>query len=78
MTEFQMMHSSTQLTSLSSTANKKPRYTEFIGNPTGTIFVATNREHKFLLHQRSNTPNMSSNLSNFRQLNVTENCSNFT
>ena len=25
------------------------RYTEFIGNPTGTIFVTAKREHNFLL-----------------------------
>ena len=56
---------------------KVGRYTEIIGNPTGTIFVAVKRDHKFLLSQRSNTPNMSSNLNNFRQLHVTENCSNF-
>ena len=34
---------------------REGRYTEFIGNPTGTIFVPAKREHKFLLSQRSNT-----------------------
>ena len=29
-------------------------YTEFIGNPTGTKFVAAKMDHEFLLNQRSN------------------------
>ena len=52
------------------------RYTEFIGNPAGIIFVATSRDHKCLLSQRSNTPNMSSSKNNFRWLNASENSSN--
>ena len=55
---------------------REGRHTEFIGNPTGTSFVAAKRDHEFLLCQRSKTPNVLSNLNNFRQLNVTENCSN--
>ena len=42
------------------------RYPEFIGNPTGTICIAAKRDHEFLLSQRSNTPNMSSNSNKFR------------
>ena len=49
------------------------RYSEFIGDPTGTIFVAAKRDHQFSLSQRSNKPNMSINLNNSRQLNVNEN-----
>ena len=48
------------------------RYTEFVGNPTCTIFVAAKRDHKFLSSQRSNTPSISSNLNNFGQLNITK------
>ena len=44
---------------------REGRYTECIGNPTGTVFVAAKRDHNFLLSQRSNTPNMSSNSVNF-------------
>ena len=29
-------------------------YTEFIGNPIGTGFIAVKRDHEFLLSQRSN------------------------
>ena len=54
------------------------RYTEFIGTSTGTIFVATKRDHEFLLNQRSDTPNVSSNSNNFRQSNVNEKCSKIT
>ena len=39
-------------------SEKEGRYTEFIGNATSTIFVATKRDHEFLLGQRSNTPNI--------------------
>ena len=53
-------------------------YTEFIINPAGTIFVAAKRDCEFLLSRRSNTPNVSNNLNNFRQLNVTGNCSYLT
>ena len=56
---------------------REGRYIEFIGNPTGTIFIATKRDHDFLLSQ-SNALNVSSNLNNFRQLNVTESCNNLT
>ena len=47
---------------------KEGRYIEFIGNPTGTIFVATKRDHEFVLNQRRNTHNISNNSNNFRQL----------
>ena len=40
------------------------RCTEFIGNPTGIIFVAIKSDQEFLLCQRSNEPDVSSNLSN--------------
>ena len=30
------------------------RYTEVIGNPTGTVFVASKRDHKIFLSQRGN------------------------
>ena len=31
---------------------REGKYTEFIGNPTGIIFVAAKRDHKFLLYQK--------------------------
>ena len=55
---------------------REGRYTEFVGNPTGIIFVAAKRDQDFLLNQRSNACNMSSNLNTFMQLNVIENSSN--
>ena len=55
---------------------REGRYAEFIGYPTGTIFVAAKKNHKFLFSQRSSTPNVSNNSYNFRQLNVNEKCSN--
>ena len=48
-------------------------YTEFIGNPIGTVFIAAKRDHKFLLSQRSNKPNMLSNSINFGLLHTTKN-----
>ena len=57
---------------------KEGRCAEFIGNLTGTIFVATERDHGFLLSQKSNAPYITSNSSNFGQLCVTENCNNLT
>ena len=53
------------------------RYTEFIGNPIGTVFVAAKRDHEFLLKQRSTKSNTSNNSINFGMLNVNEKCSNF-
>ena len=52
------------------------RYTEFVANPKGINFVVAWKDHEILLHQRSNAPNMSINLNNFRQLNVTGHSSN--
>ena len=52
---------------------REGRFTEVRGNPTGTVSVATKRDYEFLLGQRSNPPNMSSNSINFRQLNVNKN-----
>ena len=54
------------------------RYTEFIGKPTGTTFVATKRDQEILLGQRNNASNMSSNPNNFRQWSMNENLSNLT
>ena len=53
------------------------RYTEFKGNPIGTVFIAAKGDHKFLLSRISNKPNMSSNSINFGPLNIDENCNNF-
>ena len=53
------------------------RYTEFIGNSIGTGFIVTKRDHEFLLSQRSNKPNMSSNSITFGPLNINDKCSNF-
>ena len=44
------------------------RYTEFIGNPIGT----GKRDHEFLIVQRRNRPNISSDLINFG-LHITKN-----
>ena len=33
-------------------------YTEFLGNPTGNIFLATSRDHEFLLNHKGNMPNI--------------------
>ena len=57
---------------------REGRYTEFIGNPTGTNFVADKRDQEILLSQRNNASNMLSNSNNFRQLSVNENCTNLT
>ena len=51
--------------------------TEFIGNPTGIIFVAANRDHEFLLSHRGNASNIPNSSNNFRKLNLTENSNNF-
>ena len=53
------------------------RYTTFIGNPIGTVFIAAKRDHKFLFSQRSNKPIMSNNSINFGPFNTNEKCSNF-
>ena len=42
------------------------------------MFVATKRDQEFPLSQRSNESNVVSNSNKFRQLTVTENCSNLT
>ena len=52
------------------------RYTEFVGNPTGNVFVATNRDHKFLLSHKDNASNIPNSSNNFRKLNFVENSSN--
>ena len=57
---------------------REGRHAEFIGNPSGTVFVAAKRDHELLLSLRSNTPNMSSNSINFWQLHVNGKCSNLT
>ena len=45
-------------------------YTEFIGNLIGTVFIATKKDHEFLLSQRSKKPTLSSNSINFGPLNI--------
>ena len=55
-------------------SKREVRYMKFIGNQTGTIFVATKMNNKFLLSQRSNTPNMSNNSNNLGHLNFTKSC----
>ena len=50
------------------------RYTEFIGNPIGTVFVAVKRDHEFLICKGRNKPNMSSDSINFGQHNTNKNC----
>ena len=57
---------------------REGRHTEFIGNSTGTIFVATKRNQEILLRQRNNVTYISSISNNFRQLSINENCSNLT
>ena len=71
MTQFWMVQSSMLMMFLSSTM-KEGRYTEFIGNLTGIFFVATKRDHTFLLSQGSNAHKMSSNSNNLWQICVTE------
>ena len=39
-------------------------------------FLASKWDHEFLLNQKDNASNVSSNLNNFRQLNIAENSSN--
>ena len=34
-------------------------YKEFSGNPTGNIFLATSRDHEYLLHHKGNTSHIS-------------------
>ena len=48
-----------------------------MGNPIDTVFIAAKRDHKFLLGQGRNKPNVSSNFNNFGQHNTNERCSNF-
>ena len=48
----------------------------YVGSPTDIFFVAATRDHEFLLSQRSIVLNISSNLNNFRELNVIENSRN--
>ena len=52
------------------------RYTEFIGSPKGTAFIAVKRDHKFLIIQVRNKPNMSSESINFGPHNTNKYCSN--
>ena len=52
------------------------KYMVFVGNPTGIIFVATNRDHEFWLNQKGNESNISNSSNNFRRLNFAENSSN--
>ena len=53
------------------------KYTEFIINPAGTLFIAVKRDHEFLISQNKNNANMSSNSINFGTHNTNQNCSNF-
>ena len=59
-------------------SEREGRYTEFIGNPTRIFFAPGQRDHEYLLGQISNGSDMSSNLNNSRQLNITKNGSNLT
>ena len=36
-------------------------YTEFLGNPTGNIFLATSRDHEFSLCHKGNVSSVSNN-----------------
>ena len=53
------------------------KHTEFIGNQTGIISVATNRDHEFLLSHKGNASNIPNSSNNFRKLNFVEHSSNF-
>ena len=48
------------------------RYTEFIGNPIGFSFYSSKSDHKLLIIQGRNKPNMSSNLINFDDITLTK------
>ena len=53
------------------------RYSEFIGNPIGSVFIAVKRDNKFLISQGRNKPNLSSESINFGPHNIKIDCSNF-
>ena len=57
-------------------SKREGKYTEFTGHQIGIIFVADNKDYEFLLTQKGNASNMSSNSDNFRKLNVSGNSSN--
>ena len=48
-------------------SKREDRYTEFVGNSTDIIFVVAKRDQEFVLGQRCNASNVSSNSTNFRQ-----------
>ena len=51
-------------------------YTEFIGNPTGKVFLATSRDSKFLLSHKGNASNVSNNSNESKISNVVINSIN--
>ena len=55
---------------------QEDKYTEFVGNLTGNIFVAANRDYEFLLRHKGNATYIPNSSNNFRKLNVVENSSN--
>ena len=57
---------------------REGKYAKFIGNLPGTISVATKRDHKFLLSQKSSNLTCQVIQCSFRQLYLTENYSDLT
>ena len=51
-------------------------YTEFLGNPTGSIFLAISRDYEFLLNHRGNMSDISNNLVESTKSNFVENSIN--
>ena len=55
---------------------KAGTYTEYLGNPTGNIFLAASRDHDFLLCHKSNTSNVLIILKNLIKTNLFKNSIN--
>ena len=51
-------------------------YTEILGNPTGKIFLATSREHEFLLIYKGNASNVLNNFNTSAKSNFVKNSIN--